>query len=147
MTAELIARLEAAEAGSRELDAEIYQALRYQRGQELGLTREHIGVWRHLGGGIVESQGSRDLAMPVTTSLDAIVALIEEKLPGWSIASIGMADDKTWHCELRRGFTTSYDAVATSSYRTGCRPATAPLACTIALLRALSVQKGESADG
>jgi hypothetical protein len=78
-TADLIARLEAAEHGSRELDARIMLMLR----PELGVapyTQPDIGFWRARGGyRTVEVR-----APHYTTSLDAITTLIAEKLPGWS---------------------------------------------------------------
>lgn len=47
--------------------------------------------------------------------------------------------------ELREGYLTSYDRVATSSYRPGSRPASPALALCIALLRTLRTQdQGDS---
>lgn len=76
---------------------------------------------------------------PYTTSLDAIVALIGEKLAGWTLANLCQQDDKSWFCELREGYLTSYGKVAMSSLRH--RPPTAPLACCQALLTALHQQE------
>lgn len=72
----LIEKLKAAEAGSRELDAEIAKAL----GQPHGM-REEVDVESRT---IIEW----DCTGRYTTSLDAIVALVEEKLPGhhWSVS-------------------------------------------------------------
>lgn len=50
-------------------------------------------------------------ALPVTSSLDAAVALCARLLPGWTIASLGQNDHKNWFCELREGYLTSYDNV------------------------------------
>ena len=123
MTADLIERLEKAESGSRGLDAEIWYALIEKWGGHP--DRDMIGRWP-----------------AYTTSLDVIVALIGEKLPGWTFANLQQADDKTWFCELREGHLTSYGAVAMSGLRLGSRPATPAIACCSALLRALS-KEGE----
>lgn len=92
MTADLIARLEAAEVGSRELDAAIWAAMQPVRvkvadvwpvyGDEertsirftlppkrTETTTNSVGPYRH--------------AEPVTTSLDAALALAERVLEGW----------------------------------------------------------------
>ena len=64
--AELISRLEAASEGSRELD---------------------ILIARAVGGTLVDGRFERSASwgnvVQATTSLDAITALTEEKLPGW----------------------------------------------------------------
>ena len=52
----------------------------------------------------------------ISTSLDAIAALAERVLPGWTTAHVAQNDDKTWFAEYRRGYTTSYD-IATLSLR------------------------------
>lgn len=73
----LIARLEAAEAGSAELDY---------------LIDEALSEWRNIGGGFAvhkvtgeRRRNSFDCSAPVTTSLDAALALAERVLPGWQI--------------------------------------------------------------
>jgi hypothetical protein len=71
-----------------------------------------------------------------TASADAALGLVERMLPGWTVATIGQQDDKTWFCELREGYRTSYTRVAMSDRRT--KPPTAPLAILDALLSALS---------
>jgi len=112
----LIDTIQEADSGSARLDCAMHQTLK--------LTSKFVA--------------------PYTTSLDAIVALIGEKLPGWTIANVGQKDDKSWWAELRRGHTTSFDAVALSSFREGARPRTAALALCQALLTALQSQ-GEKA--
>jgi len=118
MTGELIERLEAAEAGSRELDL----AVTHVTGGTFAYTdrRSDDGTWSKV-----------DIACPAyTTSLDAIIALIGEKLPRWSWgaegkgqAAIASPDDKP--------------AIVFGAFAK-----TAPLALCIALLRALS-KEGE----
>lgn len=129
--AQLIGRLKAASEGSRPLDWLIAEEI----GDEA--FRLKAAAWPPF------APGSKiDKGIPAfTTSLDAIVALIERKLPGWTVARLGQNDDKTWHAELREGYLTSYDRVATSSYRPGSRPATPALALCIAFLRALQAQQ------
>lgn len=143
---ELIARLEAASEGSRELDRELMLLVGDAREVDhCTFYGPDERVW-YFG----EYERETDLPpLPyLTTSLDAIVALIERKLPGWTLARLGQNDDKTWHAELREGYLTSYDRVATSSYRPGSRPASPALALCIALLRALRTQdQGDQTNG
>ncbi len=91
MTADLsalIARLEAAEAGSRELDAEIW--LRFNRPEYTGGVKAlEMRGW-HDGRGhlILETDDGEEVADELyigsaTTSLDAALALAERGLPGW----------------------------------------------------------------
>lgn len=84
MTADLsalIARLEAAEVGSRELDAHVEVAARAFEAAKTGLAREHWAVWRASPSGIVGDGGTQYASAPVTTSLDAALALAERVLP------------------------------------------------------------------
>ena len=68
-----------------------------------------------------------------TASLDAAMSLVPS---GWNIATAaGQNDNGTWFSELRRGYRTSYDAVALSSLK--C--ATPALALTAACLRARAI--------
>lgn len=143
--ADLIAKLEAAGEGSRELDALIVAAVDYR---PAWLDRDEGQLWADMRGApTVRWQDARmkrgpgnpsayDLPPEVTTSLDALVGLVGRKLPGWTLAQLSQQDDKTWFAELREGFLTSYDRVASSSVREGCRPKTAPLALCIAFLKA-----------
>ena len=78
---ELIERLEKAKAGSRELDALVWAATH-------GLGIDPI-MAEHLAGVCAAEDGTPVVAEAVTTSLDAIVGLIGEKLPGavWHVAT------------------------------------------------------------
>lgn len=71
----LSTRIAAAQVGSRELDAEVYCVVN---------GFEYQGM---VNGWFVARQGGRaqqfSPAQPVTTSLDATVALLERVLPGW----------------------------------------------------------------
>lgn len=83
MTADLsalIARLEAAEAGSRELDAAVADVLfpRFTRDGEA--VPGFPGRWPFAPGSAHDAE-----VTPVTTSLDAAVALAERVLPGWQV--------------------------------------------------------------
>ena len=83
MTADLsalIARLEAAEVGSRELDAHVEVAARGFEAAKTGLAREHWAVWRASSSGIVSDGATQYASAPVTTSLDAALALAERVL-------------------------------------------------------------------
>lgn len=81
MTADLsalIARLEAAEMGSRDLDAHVEVAARAFEAAKTGLAREHWAVWRASSSGIVGDGATQYASAPVTTSLDAALALAEQ---------------------------------------------------------------------
>lgn len=78
-TEDLIERLEAAEAGSRELDAHVWAGV---NGYELF---EHDGAgWRYrMSSGDIMRHERTSYISPLTTSLDAALALAERVLPGW----------------------------------------------------------------
>lgn len=90
---DLIARLEAAEVGSRELDAMIWCALRPERIKLIGVSIPY----RDTGGRtqvlfslppkraeiVTNDRTAYPHADPVTTSLDAALAMAERALPGW----------------------------------------------------------------
>lgn len=86
MTADLsalIARLEAAEAGSRELDALVWKALN-PRGEIAikGAGRPGLVNWRcRIPGATIANSWTNPGRY--TTSLDAALALAERVLPGW----------------------------------------------------------------
>ncbi|MGX1587292.1 hypothetical protein [Brevundimonas diminuta] len=87
MTADLsalIARLEAAEVGSRELDAHVEVAVRGFEAAKTGLSPEHWAVWRASSSGIVGDGATQYASAAVTTSLDAALALAERVLKGWA---------------------------------------------------------------
>ena len=89
----LIARLEAAEAGSRELDAEIWAALRSEKikitgiaqpyGDNSGATQVLFTLPPKRTESATQKRGDFQHAEPATTSIDAALALAERMLPGW----------------------------------------------------------------
>lgn len=121
---DLIAKLEAATEGSRELDVEIACALRpgsrpYRYAPGTYSFRDEMGVWdtKHVS--------------TVTTSLDAIVALIERKLPVWWVQYLG---------QTQKGWATRIEQQGASL---GLFYSPTPaLALCIALLSALQLQGG-----
>lgn len=130
MTADLsalIARLEAAEVGSRELDAEIARAM----GWEVHNARRN-GLW-------VVPFGEHDTCDPeamfalgnYTTSLDAALALAERVLDGWRWSVQQLGPNYEASLTLPNGvFLLSSD---TEVYAIGKNPA---LALCIAILKA-----------
>lgn len=92
----LIKRLQAAEAGSEQLDAAICIALQYGGANSDGA--QNVRTDADWSGDLLFEIGSDDCCNPIpklTTSLDAIVALIGEKLPNhdWSIGNLPVSDD------------------------------------------------------
>lgn len=79
MSAELIAKLESASEGSRELDEQINDTLCDSkfRTRIAGLSDEHGGMWMYEFEGYAPSS-----ALRVTQSVDAALALAERVLPG-----------------------------------------------------------------
>lgn len=133
----LITMLEKAEAGSRELDRDIFVAFFCRPvppegyewpGTPWARVMPSDRMWIRTSDGI-PTDGT--LAPAYSTSIDAAVALVAEKLPGWTIASLGQDDGKRWHAELRKGYRTSYSTVALAGSPT---PA---LALILALLKAM----------
>jgi hypothetical protein len=116
--ASLLERVREATGPDRDIDQAIREAID-------GKMMERQLLWRE--------------TFPYSASIDASLALVERLLPGWTIASMSQQDDKTWFCELREGFLTSYNRVAMSEtgYDKG-RPTTLPLAILQALLAALN---------
>lgn len=146
---ELIGRLEAASEGSRELDGEVLwlvdrpRALRAYWNAAFGMPKELPEDFRPSGLGL---QGIIAAAPTFTTSLDAIVALIERKLPGEAGWAWGTSDNpmivERFNAEA---WVRCYDARRDNT-RWEARSSTAPLALCIALLRALQHQ-GEAERG
>lgn len=102
---ELIARLEAAEAGSRELDALVW--LRFNRPEYSGGVKalEMRSWYDGRGHMILETDAGEEVADDLgigtyTTSLDAALALAERVLPGftWRVQrhTSGMFDAALW---------------------------------------------------
>lgn len=98
-----------------------------------------LGRRSQFGVEYIEDQRVHEVVPSYTSSLDAVVALIEEKLPGWAFevtrwgasarAMLTECDEKGWH-------TSSMKLVASRE------TSTAPLALLAALLQALiEVQK------
>jgi hypothetical protein len=119
---ELISRLEAASEGSRELDALVGLAIR----DDYPHTSAEI-----LGDGMIRDGAGPYYAKHHTTSLDAIVALIERKLPVLADFYIaqhrGSAQATIWLNNK------PYDGVKPGRQK--------PLAACIALLKALQDQQ------
>lgn len=144
--AQLIARLEAASEGSRELDGVVAILAGWFRVQPR-FTHNRKGGWiapENLIGADNEGRPQLDSLHGTTihrdpprftTSLDAIVALIERKLPGWHLQvekHPGFCDATLWP---------SPDAPYWLTHA-----ATMPLALCIAFLRALQAQQETSED-
>lgn len=140
----LIKRLEEAESGSRELDADIYEAIGYEVKRHSkrvsgAYTTRTTKAFCYLDGG-------RWLAMDhLSTSLDAAVALAGRLLPGWRIENLCEWDHAVlrergpWMCDLvERG------KDCTSGKSAKCAHAPTPaLALCLATLRALLAQETE----
>lgn len=128
MTADLIARMESADAGSRDLDAEVAMAL--------GWTRGEFGNWwtTYPNGQSV----NRKTEPPLTTDLTTIVAEIELRLPGWEI---GLDKLSLEHRPGRAGI--SDPGIIAIPQFTGAA-ATMTLAAGACLLRADARETGEA---
>lgn len=111
---DLLKRLEEAEAGSRELSDAVLLACGwtfYQGGVQMAITGA--------GGGLVDVWTppnptgesprlySGDRPSP-TQSLDDALGLVPE---GWIVGNLGQKDSMGWHCELKKGYQTSYSGV------------------------------------
>lgn len=112
--AALIERLEKAEAGSRELDAEIAVAVFETVSTDDDLVygkMPHKSDQCAPGTFWIKSRSGLSLrtAEPYTTSIDAALTLVPG---GWTVAGIHQTDGGTWWAELREGFVTSFDRVA-----------------------------------
>lgn len=128
----LISKLSEAGGGSRELDAEI---MRLDDPEFLVRGEDGISAWRGK-----QCLGATVHVLPAyTTSLDAAVALVEQKLPGWYWKVRRWPDA---YAELWSGhgeddaefFGSGFDAF-------GNPPATPALALCIALLKAIEAQE------
>jgi hypothetical protein len=123
---DLLSKLRSAEAGSRELDAEIALVLGWQY---------RTPVW-------VSPTGATFFSLPRTTewttSIDAIVALIEEKLPGRGHGYLpGFFGPGTWAGIIAD--TTGVVDLKTAVIERGGTPA---IAICLALLTALGGHNG-----
>jgi len=141
---DLISRFEAAEGGSRELDtllaievghrpfhaAELREGFRYDLRPDD--TNERIVQW--VVGDGYERRDNSWKAPPYTTSLDAIVALIERELPGpgpyWEVRRLLPSE------RVPGALGPFWAAVGRPGEREGTDAATAALALCIAFLKA-----------
>ena len=156
--AQLIERLEAASEGSRELDAACIVAaqdipaprygLKEGFKQECRLGNDDCSVEVWTVGLDYEERYARYPATPVTTSIDAIVALIERKLPGWfwGIGRRSDADDpaKPMWAEVASERWIKSETEKDEQFESD--GVTAPLALCVVLLRALQAQQETSED-
>jgi len=135
MTADLsalIARLEAAEVGSRELDAHVEVVARAFEAAKTGLARELWAKWivsRDFG---VEDEHTAYQPAPVTTSLDAALALAERVLPEWRV--FGISDERDF--QVNRGWGAGVGEKTGPGIQHAKAPTPALALCT-AILRAI----------
>jgi hypothetical protein len=84
---ELRGRVAALTGPSREVDAEVCAALRFYPGS-LTWVHKWAGEWRAINGLVHllgdHGSGGNFTPAPVTSSVDAVLGLIERKLPGWA---------------------------------------------------------------
>jgi hypothetical protein len=134
---DLIERLEKAEIGGRELDHDISEAFHpHLIGFRLRSGFDGVSVgWAGPG-------WSTAWPPTYTTSLDAIVALIGEKLPGWDVV-IRIPSKPTFKhvCELGAPDNTAASITDPWPFRTSAGASSAPLAACIALLRAIQTEE------
>ena len=131
----LASRVEAATGADRELDAAIDCAVRLPDLRP-AQPDDFDGKYGYSAGNIKCEHGFL-MSYRYTASLDDAMSLVPS---GWNIATAaGQNDNGTWFSELRRGYRTSYDAVALSSLK--C--ATPALALTAAAIRALAQETPE----
>lgn len=126
----LIKRLQEAESGSRELDTLVWCAA--NPGLRI-FDEEWPGV-------CVDADGVPVIATSVSTSLDAIVALIGEKLPGWGVVIRMERKPYLETCELCAPDDPNASLMDKWPVRMSGGAKTAPLACCIALLTAIQSQ-------
>jgi len=136
--ADLIKRLQEAESGSRELDAAMAVALDIRADWAVDYGEIYVHPKANPGDvSINTTRGKPSLGHPTypapypTTSLDSIVALIGEKLPGffWSVH------------ERPDGYAASLDPMDRKRVVRVAAFSTAPIALCIALLTALQSQE------
>lgn len=118
----LIAALQKATVGSREIDADILRSLAPDVKIALYCIGDEEPICFH-GEPFVENRGE---VPTYTTSIDAALALVPD---GWN-RRLSESDNHNWWVELREGFETSYNRVIHAEART------APLALCIAALKA-----------
>lgn len=138
----LIERLEKAESGSRELDALIWAEVHPERikvtgwnkpyGDQMDRTQVEFSTPPKRTRCVTSDQGPFSHAEPVTTSLDAALALASRVLPGW-LWSAGTSDDGTAIAVL--------DDLNASGGFAESRAKTPALALCIAILKARAIQE------
>ncbi|MGW9332756.1 hypothetical protein [Bosea sp. NPDC055594] len=109
MIDELIERVEKGEGADRELDGAIHVALFPDSAASRFITGAYRSEWWKFGtpqGLVYRTENGGGLPLPsYTTSLDAVIALIEEKLPGWHADvdfGASLAEDGTLGARLFR---------------------------------------------
>lgn len=134
MTAALIAKLESASEGSRELDALVEIAVRAVEAARTGLAKEHWAKWTVSRDFYVEDAHTAYRPEPVTTSIDAALALTERCLPGQGVGMTWLPKDQGAESSADVWFDLETDQVPRGSAST---PA---LAICAALLRASAAE-------
>lgn len=84
MTQNLITRLSKLDAPDRGMDAEIEVAVRRIEAARSGLAEEYWANWQASPDGTVYDPHTRYSSNPFTASVDAVIALAERELPGWT---------------------------------------------------------------
>lgn len=138
---DLIQTLQSADAPSRELDAAIHVAAANPQSKKayFVLPKHDVLEERVAKGCVWEKERgfayTLRTAPPYTASLDSALALVAERLPGWTIARMSQDDNGLWFVELREGFATSYTKVKLVG-----PVQSLAIALLIALLRALEAE-------
>lgn len=135
--AELIARLEAAEMGSRELDALVHVAVADDPNTYV-VEPHPDSMFSHQPGWYRTGNDLSVLADPVTTSLDAALALAERVLPS---AYLGIQQNRGVEAGCSwSAFLECYDKQVEAMESIETDAHTAPLALCIAILKALEAK-------
>jgi hypothetical protein len=126
----LTKQLQSAEAGSRELDREIWKRFEPEDYNKSFWSMKAVCP-KGSSDDYVEAQMATHKRY--TTSIDAALALVKEVLPGWTW-DCREQDDKSHYVTLQRGYRTSYDKVV------GGRHKSPAIALCLALLSAAAVE-------
>lgn len=94
-----------------------------------------LGRWERTTGSPVLMAEAAQFS-PLLNESDAFT-LVRQIVPGWTVGNIAQQDDRTWFCELRKGYLTSYTNTASSSWQVGRRPHTLSEAMMEAMLSAM----------
>jgi hypothetical protein len=130
---ELIAALERAKGEDRRIDVAIWELFeadpkKYRRTPP---DRPKYSDWESCHDGVWGDFYPSLNAKRYTGSIDDALTLVPK---GWTVARINQNDDKTWACELREGFLTSYNRVVFGGDKH--KDPSAAIALCIASLRA-----------